>query len=134
MAIDRSWRLTAAVGGVLLGLLSVFWLAKSVELIVDNAGCCLWTAEGDGRRSSLYATVVASFQVGTLAIAVRVVRQRGLWVALGLIVFYVAVTVVLMGAGGGGEIRLWLNLLVLVVAGLAIAAAVSAPATRPSAP
>jgi hypothetical protein len=98
----------------------VFWLAKSLELVVSNASCCLWVAEGDGRRGISFAIVAGGFQLVTLAVAVAVVRHRAQRTALAAILVYGAITVLLLTDGGTGEFQLLLNLIALVVAGLGI--------------
>ena len=112
----------AAVGGGLLGIVSVFWLAKSVELVVGNARCCLWAPEGDGRRGIVFAMIAGGFQLVTLAVAVAVIRKRAQRIALVAISLYGAITVLLLTESGSGEVQLLLNLIALVVAGLAIIA------------
>lgn len=122
MAIHRSWTLCATAGGGLLGVVSVFWLAKSVELVVANARCCMWAAEGDGRRGIFFAMTAGGFQLATLVVAVAVVRHRAQRTALAAILLYSAITVLLMTDGRSGEVQLLLNLIALVVAGLTISA------------
>ena len=106
------------------------WLAKSLELIVGNARCCLWAAEGDGRRGIFLAAVASGVQLSTMALAAAVVRRRAQRAALAAITLYGAITVVLLIEGGAGETQLWLNLTALVVAGLAILADRRAPLPR----
>lgn len=101
----------------------MFWLSRSLELMVDNATCCLWAGEGDGRRGIVYAACAGGFQVATLVLAIGVIRHRALRSALAVVVSCVAVTVILIRDGGGGEGQLWVNLVALVVAALAIVAA-----------
>lgn len=98
------------------------WLAKSVRLIVGNAQCCLWAAEGDGRRGIFLAAVASGVQLVTAAVAVAVVGGQARRAALVATVLYGAITVLLLIEGGAGETQLWLNLTALVVAGLAILA------------
>ncbi len=100
----------------------MFWLAQSVELVVGNARCCLWAAEGDGRRGIFFAMIAGGLQLVTLAVAVAVVRHRAQRTALAAILLYGAITVLLMANGGADEVQLLLNLIALVVAGLAILA------------
>lgn len=106
------------------------WLAKSVELIVGNARCCLWTAEGDGRRGIFLAAIASGLQLATVALAAVVVRRREKRAALAAIMVYGAITVRLLIEGGTGESQLWLNLAALVVAGFAILADRRAPLPR----
>ena len=106
------------------------WLAKSVELIVGNARCCLWAAEGDGRRGIVLAAVASGLQLATVALAAAVVRRRVQRAALAAITLYGAITVVLLIEGGAGDTQLWLNLTALVVAGLATLADRRAPLPR----
>jgi hypothetical protein len=102
--------------------------------MVDDAMCCLWAGEGDGRRGVAYAALASSFQVATLVLAIGVIRQRALRLALVVVVFYVAVTAILF-IDGGGDGELWVNLVALTVAGLAIVAALLAvPWARVSIP
>lgn len=120
MANHRSWTLCATAGGGLLGVVSLFWLAKSAELVVSNARCCLWEAEGDGRRGIFFAMTAGGFQLVTLAVAVAVVRHRAQRTALAALLLYGTITVLLLTEGGPGEVQLLLNLIALVVAALAI--------------
>lgn len=106
------------------------WLAKSVELIVGNARCCLWAAEGDGRRGIFLAAVVGGVQLVTVAVAAAVVGHRARRIALAVITSYGAITLVFLMEGGVGETQLWLNLAVLGVAGLAILGDRRAPLPR----
>lgn len=110
-----------AVGGLLLGILSVFWLTKSANLIFDNARCCLFASEGDGRRGIFFAVLTGGIQLAALGVAVGVVQGRARRTALALIALLLAVALVLATdeASGGG--LLWLNVIALVVAGAAIA-------------
>jgi hypothetical protein len=111
----------------------VFWLVKSMELIVGNARCCLLAAEGDARRGIFLATIAGGFQLATLAVAVAVTRHRALRAALAVIVTWGAITLLLLTDGGVSEDQLWFNLIALVVAGLAILAElVVAPTSRRS--
>lgn len=108
----------------------MLWLATSLETIVGNARCCLWAAEGDGRRGIVLAALTGAFQLATLALAAAVVRHRARGVAGAAIVLYGVITVLLLAEGGAADTRLWFNLAALVVAGLAIGAGRRPPVHR----
>ena len=115
---------------MVLGAASVVWLAKSVDLIVGNARCCLWAAEGDGRRGIFLAAMAGGLQLATMAVAAAVVRRRAQRAALAAITSYGAITILFLIEGGAGETQLWLNLAALGVAGLAILSDRPAPLPR----
>ncbi len=120
MAIRGFRSLCATVGGGLLAVVSMFWLAKSLELIVSNARCCLLVSEGDGRRGIVFAMIAGGFQLATFAVGVAVVRHRFQRTALAVIALYGAITVLLVAESGASDVQLLLNLIALVVAGSAI--------------
>ena len=107
----------------MLGVVSACWLAKTVELMVVNVTCCLLVADNDGQRGLFFAMVALGLQLVTLVVAVAVVGHRAQRTALAAIILYIAIGSVLL-IDDGANVQLRLNLVALVVAGLAVAAEV----------
>lgn len=105
----------------MLGVVSAFWLAKTVDLMVVSATCCLLAADNDGQRGLFFAMIALGLQLVTLAVAVAVVAHRAQRTALAAIILWIAIGGIVL-TDDGANVQLWLNLVALVVAGLAVAA------------
>jgi len=105
----------------LLGVVSALWLAKAVDLMVVNATCCLLAADNDGQRGLFFAMIALGLQLATLAVAIAVVAHRAQRTALAALILYIAIGGVLL-TDNGANVQLRLNLVALVIAGLAVAA------------